>query len=71
MSNRKARGDERLIHACLVAARLCAERVPAAERLEAALGPGDARRLVRALTRGAPGRREEADPLRLRRRTAA
>ena len=36
--HRPQRGDERLLLACQVLERLCAERVPASARLEAAIG---------------------------------
>ena len=43
-------GDKRLIHACLAANELSAERIPAAERLDRELGQQQARRLVDLLT---------------------
>jgi hypothetical protein len=55
MSERKSTngrdGEKRLIHACLAANELTAERIPAAERLDRELGQQQARRLVDLLTR--------------------
>jgi hypothetical protein len=45
------RGDERLLLACRILERLCADRVPASERLEAAIGPASTRSLVVPLAR--------------------
>ena len=48
---RTNRGDERLLLACRVLERLCAERVPASVRLEQAIGPASTRSLVVPLAR--------------------
>jgi hypothetical protein len=44
--DKRRRGDERLMLTLIAVERLCAERVPASVRLEAALGPADPRSLV-------------------------
>ena len=48
---RRQRGDESLMLACLVMERLCMERVPASVRLESAIGPALMQKLVVPLAR--------------------